>query len=471
MSGRLPTIFRRDEMSVDALYAALQTAPGIVELIIGICCLAAGWWLGGYAYRRWFRPHPERCERFLPYLGLRLVLPLASLLLLISSTTIWVVVLGHKPHVLVAFSAMLFWMAVIRILTALVREALPSGRFERHTESFLSTLFWLAFVTWAIELDDFVLGWMESISFRVGKSRLDLSMILSALLWVSIILIGALWISRSIERRVMRLSELDLNLRIVFSKLARTVMIVAAVLIALPIVGIDLTVLSVFGGALGVGLGFGLQKIASSYVSGFIILLDRSIRIGDRLMVADRVGYVTRITSRFVVLKGLDGSEALIPNDTMIANTVINQSYSDKKIWNSVKVDVAYSTDLEQAISLIEQAARHPRVQSDPGPKGFVTQFGASGIGLEVGFWVLDPENGFMGLKSDIHLAIWRLFSQYGISMPFPQCEVTLRNGDSLADAEPQGNNGKPAGDADAECPAAHGDARPNHPNGGGTPT
>ncbi|BEV70797.1 hypothetical protein THUN1379_02790 [Paludibacterium sp. THUN1379] len=428
MMGGVLMLFRRDEMSVDALIDSIQTWAGLTEFVIGAVCLLVGWWLSRQAFRRWFLHHPDRFERFLPYAGLRLVLPLTSELLLLFSAVVWVVVLQHRPHVLLAFAAMLLWMAIIRMLTAIVREALPRSRFERHTENFISTVLWLAFVTWAIQLDDFVLDWMESISFRIGKVQLDLSMILSALLWVSVIMFASLWISRAVEKRLMRLTELDLNLRIVFSKLARTGLMIAAVLIALPIVGIDLTVLSVFGGALGVGLGFGLQKIASSYVSGFIILLDRSIRIGDRLMVGDRVGYVTKITSRFVVLKGTDGTEALIPNDTMIANTVINQSYSDKIMWSSVKVDVAYDTDLELALRLVEQAARHPRVQAEPGPRGFVTQFGASGITLEVGFWVLDPENGFLGLKSDIHMAIWRLFREQGVTMPFPQMEVAVKS-------------------------------------------
>lgn len=425
---KVVAVFTRDQMSIDALWAAMHNVPGLVEFAIGIVCMTTGWWLSKQAFLRWFRPHPERLDRFLPYAGIRLILPLGSQLLLLLSSWVWVVVLHHKPHVLLAFSAMLFWMAAIRLLTALVREALPSGRFERNTEHFLATVLWLAFVTWAIELDDLVLGWMSSVSFRVGRTQLDLTMILSALLWVSLIMIGALWISRAIEKRLMRLNEVDLNLRIVFAKLARTALIVTAVLIALPIVGIDLTVLSVFGGALGVGLGFGLQKIASSYISGFIILLDRSIRIGDRLMVDNRVGYVTRITSRFVVLKGTDGSEALVPNDVMIANTVINQSYTDKTMWSSVTVDVAYDTDLEQALALLVEAARHPRIKQDPPPRGYVTLFGASGISLELGFWVLDPENGFLSLKSDVHMAIWRLFGEHGIKMPFPQCEVTLLN-------------------------------------------
>ena len=419
-------IFRRDQMDFSALYAALQTGAGLTELLISIACLAAGWWLTRVAYRRWFAQHPERYDQFLPYVGFRLLQPLASQLLLLIGAVLWVLVLQRRAHVLLAFDALLFWMAAIRLLTALIREALPRGRLERHTESFVSMLLWLAFVTWTIELDDVVIGWLASISFRIGKTELDLSTILSGLLWVSVILICAMWVSRAIEKRVMRLSEIDLSLRIVVTKLSRIALVGSAVLIALPVVGIDLTVLSVFGGALGVGLGFGLQKIASSYVSGFIILLERSIRIGDRLMVSDRVGYVTRITSRFVVLKGLDGTEALVPNDLMIANTVINQSYTDQKIWSSVKVDVAYDTDLDLALRLLIEAARHPRVQSDPGPNGYVTLFGNNGISLEVGFWVLDPENGFLGLKSDIHLAIWRLFCEHGVKVPFPQCEVTL---------------------------------------------
>jgi small-conductance mechanosensitive channel len=426
--GGLSMIFRRNEMDFDALCLAMQTAAGLTELVIGIVCLGVGWWLTRKAYYRWFVTHPERYDRFMPYVAYRLILPVSSQLLLIVSSVIWVLVLHHRPHVLLAFAAMLFWMAAIRMVTALIREALPRGRFELHTENFLATFLWLAFVTWAIELDDVVLNWMESVSFRVGKTQLDLTMILSALLWVSVILIAALWVSRAIERRVMRLSELDLSLRIVFSKLSRTALIVTAVLIALPIVGIDLTVLSVFGGALGVGLGFGLQKIASNYVSGFIILLDRSIRIGDRLMIDNRVGYVTKITSRFVVLKGLDGTEALVPNDTMIANTVVNQSYSDKKMWGSVSVGVAYGTDLDLALRLLVQAATLPRVQSDPGPRGYVVSFADSAVNLQVGFWLLDPENGFLSLTSDINMQIWRLFGEHGIQMPFPQREVRVLN-------------------------------------------
>jgi small-conductance mechanosensitive channel len=424
--------YKRTEISMDALAEALQTAPGLFELGLGALCMLAGWYVARRVFYSCFTRHPDRYERFLPYAGFRVVMPLTALLASVLCTLLWLELTLHRPHVLPAVSASLFWLAMIRLLAAVVRQALPSGRFERQTERLLASLLWLAFVAWLTGLDDVVLDWMQSVSFRVGKEKLDLLMIVNGLVWVSGIMVVALWFSRELENWLMRLSHLDLSLRLVFSKLARSLLLLLAVLIALPIVGIDLTVLSVFGGALGVGIGFGLQKIASNYVSGFIILLDRSIRIGDRLMVENRVGYVSKITSRYVVLKGLDGTEALVPNEVMIANTVINQSYTDKTMWISLPIQVAYGTDLDLALDLLKLAARHERVKAEPGPNAYVTLFGENGITLEVGFWVLDPENGFMSLKSDINRAIWRAFCEHGVEVPYPQREVKLVNPEVL---------------------------------------
>ncbi|UTH73375.1 mechanosensitive ion channel family protein [Chromobacterium sp. IIBBL 290-4] len=418
--------FLRKEMDFFALLDALQTPNGLIELGIGAVCVMLALVFARKMYHRWFAHDPERYEQFLPYTGFRLVLPVSAQLLVILASLAWSR-LEHAPMlVLHIFSALLFWLAIIRLCTAVVRQAFPHGRFERHSEHLLATVLWLGFVSWAIGFDVAVTDWLESISFSVGKTKLDLLTIINGLLWVTVIVVVALWASRLIEARIMKLKHLDSNLRIVFAKLTRTVLVIAAVLIALPVVGIDLTVLSVFGGAVGIGLGFGLQKIASNFVSGFIILLDRSIRIGDRLMVDNRVGYVTKMTSRYVVLKGADGTEALVPNDTLISGTVINQSYSDKNMWTSLPVSVAYGTDLDLALSLLKQAANQPRVLKNPSPNAFVTLFADSGINLELGFWVADPENGFMGLKSDINLAIWRLFKQHNIDIPYPQREVRI---------------------------------------------
>ncbi|MEN7431888.1 mechanosensitive ion channel domain-containing protein [Chromobacterium sp. TRC.1.1.SA] len=419
-------LFIRKEMNFFALLDALQTKNGLIELALGLLCVIAAYALARRLYRYWFAHNPERYDQFLPYTGFRLVLPVSAQVLVVLASFTWGR-LEHAPMlVLHILSALLFWLAVIRLCTAVVRQAFPHSRFERHSEHFLASALWLGFVSWTIGFDVAVMDWLESISFYVGKTRLDLLTILNGLLWVTVIVVVALWASRLIEARIMKLKHLDSNLRIVFAKLTRTGLVVASVLVALPVMGIDLTVLSVFGGAVGIGLGLGLQKIASNFVSGFIILLDHSIRIGDRLMVDNRVGYVTKMTSRYVVLKGSDGTEALIPNDALMSNTVINQSYSDKNMWTSLPVSVAYGTDLDLALSLLKQASDHPRVLKNPGANAFVTLFADSGINLELGFWVADPENGFMGLKSDINLAIWRLFKQHNIEIPFPQREVRI---------------------------------------------
>jgi len=259
-----------------------------------------------------------------------------------------------------------------------------------------------------------------------GKQHINLADSLMAVIWILLTVLVAMWFGSWLEERLMRATTLDSNLKVVLTRIAKALLLLVSLLLSLSLVGIDLTVLSVFGGALGVGLGFGLQKIASNYVSGFIILLDRSIRIGDRLMVDNRVGYVTRITSRYVVLKSADGSEALVPNDALISNTVINQSYSDKAMWISLPIQVDYGTDLDLALAVLRESAVHPRVQTEPGPASFVTAFADNGISLELGIWVKDPENGFMGLRSEIYLAIWRRFKELGIEIPYPQRDVRI---------------------------------------------
>ncbi|MBP8875351.1 MAG: mechanosensitive ion channel, partial [Neisseria sp.] len=282
---------------------------------------------------------------------------------------------------------------------------------------------------WISGIDDVVINMLKSVQLPIGSITLNLYTILTGLVWVAVIMVFALWLSRTINSRLMNSNRLDMNLRIVLSKVVTTVLVTLAVLIALPLVGINLTVLSVFSGALGVGIGFGLQKVASNYISGFIILGDRSIRPGDRLTVNDFTGYVTKITSRFVVLRSAGGSEALIPNETFVTSTVINESYTGKSLWQNLNIQVAYHTDLTQAMRILEEAAAaQERVETDPAPKAFLVEFADNGVNLRVGFWVRDPENGFLGLFSAILLDIWARFNENGIEFPFPQREIRILN-------------------------------------------
>jgi small-conductance mechanosensitive channel len=219
------------------------------------------------------------------------------------------------------------------------------------------------------------------------------------------------------------------------ARLAKAVLTVVALLCSLSLVGIDVTALSVFSGAFAVGLGFGLQKIASNYVSGFIILLDRSIRLGNLVAVDTATsGTVSQITTRYTVLKTLTGTEVIIPNEYLVSNIVRNLSFSDTRVRVAVTVQVAYQTDLDQAMQImVEAARRQERVLSDPEPAVLLTDFAESGINLELGFWVSDPEAGTGGVRSNINMAIWKAFRDNGIEIPYPQREIRVIGAPAMA--------------------------------------
>jgi small-conductance mechanosensitive channel len=220
---------------------------------------------------------------------------------------------------------------------------------------------------------------------------------------------------------------------VVVAKLFRALLLLIGVLIALSVVGIDITVLSVFGGALGVGIGLGLQKLASNYIAGFTILLDRSVRIGDMITVDNRFGIVSKATARYVVVRSLDGIEAIVPNETLVTTTVLNHSYTSREIKLGVPVQISYDSDLDLAMRLMTDVALgESRVLRQPNPPLVVIlRFADNGIDLELAVWINDPENGQGNLKSALYLGIWRAFQANGIKIPYPQREVRL-----VADAD-----------------------------------
>jgi small-conductance mechanosensitive channel len=330
------------------------------------------------------------------------------------------------------FVPLLVSLLLVRIFFYLLRHVFAQGSVVRTFERTIAVLVWGALVLHVSGLLPEVIDYLDDIAFHLGKQKLTLWQLFEGMFWVVITLLAALWLSGAIEARLMRADSMHSSLRVVFARLARSLLVVLAVLIVLPLVGIDLTVLSVFGGAVGVGLGFGLQKIASNYVSGFIILLDRSIRIGD-LITADKFyGEVKNITTRYVVVHGLDGREAIIPNEMLITTTVLNHSYSNRQVALTIQVQVGYKGDPERAMRLMEEAARkHPRVLADPPPKAFLARFADSGIELELGVWIGDPEIGTLGIRSELNLAIWRAFQEAGIEIPYPQREVRILPGAS----------------------------------------
>jgi small-conductance mechanosensitive channel len=299
-------------------------------------------------------------------------------------------------------------------------------------EKVVSLIVWVGMVLTVMGIQNDVLKWMASVQFRIANTHVTLLSLLSGLLWVCVTMIVAMWLGAALEDRLMRSGALDANLKVVLSRVGRALLILGAVLISLSLVGIDITVLGVFGGALGVGLGFGLQKIASNYVSGFIILIDRSLRIGDTINVSGLQGMVTQIRTRYTVVRGLDGIETLVPNEKLITDVVQNQSSYLTRGNAKATLQISYSTDVEKAMALLVEATQGvDRVLQDPAPTPYLAGFGPDGINLELGYWIQDAATGTSAVRSNVNRNIWRLFSENGIAIPYAQREVRIVAGSS----------------------------------------
>jgi small-conductance mechanosensitive channel len=358
--------------------------------------------------------------------------PLVALLLVLAGRAVlknW-----HSVNLLNIAVPLLIALILIRLVVYTLRQVFAPSRWLLSSERFIAMVIWVGF---ALHLTGFLpelLDAMDYLGFQIGKQRISLLNILSGVLAILATMLVAMWLARMLERRVMAAKDLDMNLRVVLSKLIRAVLVVLGILIALPLAGIDITVLSVFGGALGVGIGFGLQKIASNYVSGFIILLDHSIHPGDVLTVDGRFGKVAQLTTRYLVLQSNDGTEAIIPNETLISSTVINHSYTNRQIRIGIPVQIGYQSDLPRAMEIMKQAAANqPRVLADPETQVYLKSFGDNGIDLEMGIWIDDPEEGQLNLCSDINMEIWRKFQESGIEIPYPQRDIRIVSGQSSA--------------------------------------
>ncbi len=358
----------------------------------------------------------------------RLTFPLLALILVLVARAL----LKHSLNVQLLTLAvpLLASLAVIRAVFYVLRHSFGNSGWLASFERFFALSVWSVVALYITGLLPELIEMLESVGFSVGKQRLNLWQVAQGAVVLLATLLTALWINGLVEVRLAQAEGLDQNLRVVFTRLAKAFLLLLAVLIGLPLVGIDLTTLSVFGGALGVGIGFGLQKIASSYVSGFIILLDRSIRIGNFISVGTERGQVTQITTRYTVLKGLTGIEAIVPNEILVNSVVLNESYTDPHVRIALPVQISYGSDIERAMCiLLEALSDQVRVLRDPAPRALVVAFADSGINLELGFWIADPQLGTLELRSDIYLAIWHGFQRAGIQIPYPQREIRVIDG------------------------------------------
>ena len=334
----------------------------------------------------------------------------------------WLRLEGHAPLMRVALP-MLLALALIRFGAKVLQAALPDVRSVRWLERTISWLVWGGWVLWVIGLLPVLLDEAGDIRWKVGSSTLTLRNLIEGSVNVGIALLLALWLSSALESRLLRTAGgAALSLRKMVANAVRALLVFVAVLLALSAVGIDLTTLSVLGGAIGVGIGLGLQKLAANYVSGFVVLAERALRIGDMVRVDGFEGQITDIRARYTVIRSGAGRESIVPNEMMVTQRVENLSLADRRVWQSTTVGVEYGCDVEQVQALLRQAAlSSPRVLREPAPFVGLTAFGADALEFTVGYWMGEPESGSLGLRSEINVAILKTLRAHGIDIPFPQ--------------------------------------------------
>ena len=325
-------------------------------------------------------------------------------------------------------------LILIRLVVYLVRYILQPNPLLNAYENILSFILWIFVALYLFGILKPILNTLESITFSFGEKDFSILLVIQLLIGIFVSIIVAMTLGRFIENRLMKINQLSLNGRVMINKVLRIALYVIAVVIALDTIGLDLTFLSVFGGAFGVGLAFGMQKIASNYISGFTILLDKSVQIGDILTIGEHYGIVNSIQSRYTVLRKLDGVEVIIPNETLIAENIVNHTSSDRKVRVAIDIQIGYNSSVDEATNIMLSCcnAQERVIKENPEPTVYLMNFGESGIDLKLVFFILDAEEGTYRLRSDINKEIWKQFTEKNIEIPFPQRVIHINKNDNI---------------------------------------
>ncbi len=403
---------------------ALARPESLMALAAFALCVAVAW-LMAWGLRRLLRGH-----ELTVLLGRKLVDGVLFPVLLLGLTFVARTVLT-QDHPLALFDILLpvcTSLAAIRLGVKVLQVAFAGAAFVRALERTISWLAWGGVVLWVTGILPLVLHELDQIHWKVGGALLSVRTLLEGALTAGAVLIVVLWISSAIEARLLKSATgSDLSLRKVISNTVRALLMFLGLLMALSSVGIDLTALSVLGGAVGVGIGFGLQKLAANYVSGFVILAERSMRIGDSIKLDTFEGRITDIKARYTVIRAPNGRESIVPNELLITQRVENLTLSDNKVAQTVVVSVAYDAPVDQVMDLLLQACTsQPRVLTDPAPLVALSAFGADGLEFTVNYWFEDPASGQLNLKSDIQCAILKTLQEHHIEIPYPQRVVHM---------------------------------------------
>jgi small-conductance mechanosensitive channel len=416
------------------------TAPGMLGQMLVVLLAAAVATAFGYRLRRWWEQKasalPAAAWQTQAAEAVVIVAPILLALLLVltaravfSSQYLLTTSLDVVMQLITA-------LVLVRLAMYALRLLIGSNSWVRRYETRLTVFAWLGISFQLVGWFNTIENVLNSINLLPGKTGFSVWDLLKGLVVVTVFVLVTSLIARTIERRVMTLSNVALSTRIGISKFAHVLLISMGVLLGIRSAGVDLTALTVLTGAIGLGLGFGLQAIASNFVSGFVLLMDRSIKPGDVISFTghtgtstENFGWVQELRGRYVVVRDRDGVETLVPNQNLITNPVINWSYSDRRVRLKLPVRISYRDDPEVALQvLLQAAAGNIRILHEPAPVSRLMQFGDHGMDLELRFWISDPENGVNNVRSEVNRAIWRLFRQHHITIPVTQHEVQMRS-------------------------------------------
>jgi small-conductance mechanosensitive channel len=396
---------------LNELLAGLTRTSALAELAVVAACLLAAWGAVRIARRHapgsiWFGEHAIDGVLF-PLLALGLVVAARYGLALLMPVA-----------VLRLAVAILASLAAIRTMARVLRVAFPQSAPVRALERTLSWLVWVVLVLWLTGALPKVVAQLEAVHWKIGGADVSLRSMVEGALTALVALVAVLWLSAAIEARLLATERVNLSVRKMAANATRALLLLVGLLMALSAAGIPLTALSVFGGAVGVGIGFGLQKLASNYISGFVILAERSLRIGDIVKVDGFEGRITDITTRYTKVRADNGRESLVPNDMLITQRVENLSYADTRVGLSVALQVAYGTDVQALLPRLRDAVSAvPRVLPDPASTAQLARLGPDGLELSIGFWISDVAYGEGNLRSDVNIAIMRCLHDAGVEV------------------------------------------------------
>ncbi len=410
-------------------------APATLLQLAGIgAAVLLGWWIA-----RLLRPRlsvgvapedlPGRARE-----AAWVVAPYVMAVLLLATTAGLLHAAGAGTRVVATAVQLAALLLLIRLVVYVVRVSLGARARLKGWGTPISLVVWAFVSLHLLGWGDSVVEALDGIGMNAGKTRISVWSVAKLLVTVSLFVVAAMWVSRWLERRVLKLDGLAPNMRIGIAKFLQAFLVGLSVLVGLNAAGLDLTTLNVLTGAIGIGLGFGLQSIAANFVSGFVLLMDRSIKPGDVISftgttgtATEGFGWVEQLRGRYVVVRDRDGVASLVPNQHLITNPVINWSYTDPRVRLKLPVRVSYKNDPELAMRLMLEATEgHLRIVRDPAPVARLMAFGDHGIELELRFWIPDPAEGVNNVRSDVNRAIWRLFRQHGVTIPVAQREVRL---------------------------------------------